>query len=271
MPLRKVTIMRRDDGLFDVVRERDENGESIRGCRDLDEAVSFLEPWLRSGEDPPGYVECGAVPPLPATPACMRERGHEGAHQSCSEDNVLSTWSCPNEAISGAEFLRGMQRALPDGYPLEAAPDSGPVKPDWHEEKLRSLSLEDLEGILEDDGWFSQHEGREVLRRLKDRRESPIPIGIEASGGGGSSGSSESLERKPLETTTPARGPEEAGALHAELAALRKVAEAADRVEETIGTYPGHAGHEVMSALRVALDDWDRLAKAKDTEGGSPK
>lgn len=51
---------------------------------------SAVECWA---DEQPSYVECGKSSPLPATPACMRERGHKGEHQSCSEDNVLSTWS----------------------------------------------------------------------------------------------------------------------------------------------------------------------------------
>lgn len=49
--LRRVTITRRDDGRWDVVRERDENGESIRGCKDLEECFDMIRAHEGGGHD----------------------------------------------------------------------------------------------------------------------------------------------------------------------------------------------------------------------------
>jgi len=46
--LRKVTITVRDDGLIDVVREREHNGDSIRGCSTLEEACDAI--YAHGGE-----------------------------------------------------------------------------------------------------------------------------------------------------------------------------------------------------------------------------
>jgi hypothetical protein len=40
--LRKATIIIRDDGLLDVVRERETTGESIRGVANLEEAFDAI-------------------------------------------------------------------------------------------------------------------------------------------------------------------------------------------------------------------------------------
>lgn len=58
--LRKATIIVRDDGLLDVVRERETTGESIRGCATLEEAFDAIracERWtsvVRSEGHGPG-------------------------------------------------------------------------------------------------------------------------------------------------------------------------------------------------------------------------
>ena len=51
--LRKATIIVRDDGLIDVIRERATNGERINGCATLDEAFDAIRAhaW-------PGLVRC---------------------------------------------------------------------------------------------------------------------------------------------------------------------------------------------------------------------
>ena len=40
--LRRVVITVRDDGLLDVLRERESTGETFRGCASLDEAFACI-------------------------------------------------------------------------------------------------------------------------------------------------------------------------------------------------------------------------------------
>ena len=58
------------------------------------------------------------------------------------------------------------------------APDVSPPRPIHPPDYLRGLSLEELEGTLEEHGWLSEHEGREVFRRLHEARERPSPTAI---------------------------------------------------------------------------------------------
>lgn len=55
--LRKATIIVRDDGLLDVIREREHNGERVNGCATLDEAFAAIrecERWTVSTTGPEG-------------------------------------------------------------------------------------------------------------------------------------------------------------------------------------------------------------------------
>ncbi len=61
--LRRVIITRRDDDLWDVVRERDENGETFKGLRSLEHCFDAVrDVYASDGEVRPDCLNGSAAP-----------------------------------------------------------------------------------------------------------------------------------------------------------------------------------------------------------------
>jgi hypothetical protein len=117
--LQRAILTRREDGLWDVVRERASGGESIRGCKDLDEALDAVR-----AHDPPAprepsltYVQNGKGRPHILDPMLTRP-----PRTTCGLKVVVETWTfgvegkglcanCERMRGSALEHLRRMSEA----------------------------------------------------------------------------------------------------------------------------------------------------------------
>jgi hypothetical protein len=286
--LRKVTIARRDDGLYDGVRERDETGESIRGCQDIFEALSWVlcvlpdgpgkerlanELNLRSGEAIPTEIEHGKVDP--SAGVSRTENAHLFQWRA-SNEVPLKDACVPHPYLScmcsrgtkGCNYPHAGDRS--DGathVPEMATNVGGPPEPLWPPKVAGIRTVERTYEVVDPTGDpIAECRDRNIadviylaIQLVRDRADWRDVL--------------LRRERGPHDLTPPVDFPcpscnAQVREMARELTALRKVAEAADSLDHAWGF---DTRDERQVAVLRALNEWRRMANPKNVNETNKK